>query len=126
MVVEGSGTDLAAQTMTTETAASNAEMERLERDLTQMRHAAQQGLLAVVHREQALTIECDSFSHSSAALQEETYREVIRILDEIIKFKMHIQIGLESLEQVALESARTAVAESGQEYQAIGEEEEED
>ena len=84
--------------MTAEASASNAEMEKLERELQQMRITAQNGMLQLEQRSQSLGIEYDQLVHASHAVKEEVYREVVRILEEVIKFKLHIQSGLENLQ----------------------------
>jgi kinetochore protein NDC80 len=84
--------------MTAETSASNAEMEKLERELQQMRITAQNGMLQLEQRSQSVGIEYDQLVHASHAIKEDVYREVVRILEEVIKFKLNVQTGLESLQ----------------------------
>ena len=84
--------------MTAETSASNAEMEKLERELQQMRITAQNGLLQLEQRSQSVGIEYDQLVHASHAIKEDVYREVVRILEEVIKFKLNVQTGLENLQ----------------------------
>ncbi|KAG5440845.1 hypothetical protein PCK2_000144 [Pneumocystis canis] len=51
--------------------------------------------------------------HAVNSLKEDLYREVIRMLDEVIKFKLHIQAGLESLEnEVILENENSKLEET--------------
>ncbi|KTW28867.1 hypothetical protein T552_01496 [Pneumocystis carinii B80] len=85
-------------TMLVESSASNAEIEKLERDLQQMKITAQNGLLQLEQRSQSVSIEYDQLVHATNALKEDLYRDVIRMLDEVIKFKLHIQTALEALE----------------------------
>jgi len=98
--------------MTAETSASNAEMEKLERELQQMRITAQNGMLQLEHRSQSVGIEYDQLVHASHAVKEDVYREVVRILEEVIKFKLHIQTGLESLQEELDGVAREAMDET--------------
>jgi kinetochore protein NDC80 len=44
-------------------------------------------------------IEYDQLVHASHAVKEDVYREVVRILEEVIKFKLHVQSGLENLQE---------------------------
>ncbi|KAG4305374.1 hypothetical protein PORY_000930 [Pneumocystis oryctolagi] len=91
--------------MLAESSASNAEIEKLERDLQQMRITSQNGLLQLEQRSQSISIEYDQLVHVINSLKEDLYREVIRMLDEVIKFKLHIQTSLESFEnEVVLEN----------------------
>jgi kinetochore protein NDC80 len=85
--------------MTAETSVSNAEMEKLERELQQMRIMAQNGMLQLEQRSQSIGIEYDQLVHASHAVKEDVYREVVWILEEVIKFKLHIQTGLENLQE---------------------------
>ena len=84
--------------MMAESSGSNAEIERMERELQQIRINAHSGLIQLEQRLQSTGIEYDQLVHTSNALKEDLYREVLRMLDEVIKFKLHIQTGLEGLE----------------------------
>jgi len=98
--------------MTAETSASNAEMEKLERELQQMRITAQNGMLQLEQRCQSVGIEYDQLVHASHAIKEDVYREVVRILEEVIKFKLHVQTGLENLQEELDGVTREAIEET--------------
>ncbi|KAH0604340.1 uncharacterized protein H6S33_006717 [Morchella sextelata] len=80
--------------------ASNAEIEKLEKELAGMRVGMREGVLAVEQRVQGVMIERDQLAHAAQALRERFHGEVDRILNEIIKFKVHIQDTLQGYEQL--------------------------
>ncbi|KAI5838639.1 HEC/Ndc80p family-domain-containing protein [Morchella snyderi] len=80
--------------------ASNAEIEKLEKELAGMRVGMREGVLAVEQRVQGVMIERDQLAHAAQALRERFHGEVDRILNDIIKFKVHIQDTLQSYEQL--------------------------
>lgn len=79
-------------TTTAESSASNAQAETLERDLAMMRNSAQNGLIQLDQRAQSVSIEYEQLVHSSNTLREELIRDVVRTLDDVIQFKLHIQV----------------------------------
>ena len=89
--------------MTAETSASNAEMEKLERELQQMRIMAQNGMLQLEQRLQSVGIEYDQLVHASHTVKEYIYCEVVSILKEVITDQVQVptynaKTGLESLQ----------------------------
>lgn len=80
--------------------ASNAEIEKLEKELAGMRVGMREGVLAVEQRVQGVMIERDQLAHAAQALRERFHGEVDRMLNEVIKFKVHIQDTLQSYEQL--------------------------
>ncbi len=84
--------------MNAETTASKAETEKLERELNQMRMDVQYGYHQLEQRTQSVGIEYDQLVHMSNAIKENLYRQVLKMLDDVIKFKLHIQTGLEDME----------------------------
>ncbi|CCG84885.1 protein of unknown function [Taphrina deformans PYCC 5710] len=91
-------------TTTAESSASNAQAETLERDLAMMRNSAQNGLIQLDQRAQSVSIEYEQLVHSTNALREELIRDVVKTLDDVIQFKLHIQTSLESLDAEANET----------------------
>ncbi|KAK6502820.1 kinetochore-associated Ndc80 complex subunit ndc80 [Arthrobotrys musiformis] len=86
------------ETSATETSASNAEIEKLERELQSMRINAQSGLLALEQRLQSVNIEYDQLAHGAHVLREFYHGEIEKMLQTIINLKMHIQGSLAGLE----------------------------
>lgn len=92
------------ETMTAETSASHAETERLERELQQMKITAYNGLLQLEQRNQSVSIEYDQLVHASNTLRGDLYDEIVRVLDDVIKLKLHVQTSLEGYETFLVES----------------------
>ncbi|CUS14846.1 unnamed protein product [Tuber aestivum] len=91
------------ETMAAEGNASNAEIEKLEKELASMRLNMSNGVLALEQRMQSVTIERDQLEHACHALREKFHGEVDKMLHEVIKFKVHIQESLENYENLAEE-----------------------
>ncbi|KAI5811618.1 HEC/Ndc80p family-domain-containing protein [Peziza echinospora] len=87
------------ETTTAESNASNAEIEKLERELQTLRIGLNNGVLSLDQRLQSVQIEWDQLQHSANNLRQELHSEVEKSLNEIIKFKIHIQEGLGEYEQ---------------------------
>lgn len=92
------------ETMTAETSASHAETERLERELQQMKITAYNGLLQLEQRNQSVSIEYDQLVHASNTQRGDLYDEIVRVLDDVIKLKLHVQTSLEGYETFLVES----------------------
>ncbi|KAK6361839.1 kinetochore-associated Ndc80 complex subunit ndc80 [Orbilia blumenaviensis] len=95
------------ETSATETSASNAEIEKLERELQSMRINAQSGLLALEQRLQSVNIEYDQLAHGAHVLREFYHAEIEKMLQTIINLKMHIQGSLASWDSETLEELET-------------------
>ncbi|KAF8420659.1 HEC/Ndc80p family-domain-containing protein [Tirmania nivea] len=96
------------ETMTSETNLANTEIEKLERELQSLRLGMNSGVLSLDQRLQSVTIEWDQLQHAADALRQELHGEVERVLNDIIKFKVHIQEGLGEFEKRLEEEARGA------------------
>lgn len=97
------------QTMTSETNLANTEIEKLERELQSLRLGMNSGVLSLDQRLQSITIEWDQLQHATDALRQELHGEVERALNDIIKFKVHIQEGLVEFEKRLEEEVRGAI-----------------
>ncbi|PUU83643.1 HEC/Ndc80p family-domain-containing protein [Tuber borchii] len=91
------------ETLAAEGNSSNAEIEKLEKELASMRLNMPNGALALEQRMQSVTIERDQLEHACHALREKFHGEVDKMLHEVIKFKVHIQESLENYENLAEE-----------------------
>jgi len=67
-----------------------------------MRVNAQSGLLAVEQRLQSVKIEHDQIQHAILQLRDYFHTEVEKILNDVVKFKLHIQQSLETLDNDVL------------------------
>ncbi|EPS43884.1 hypothetical protein H072_2123 [Dactylellina haptotyla CBS 200.50] len=95
------------ETSAAETSASNAEIEKLERELQSMRVNAQSGLLALEQRLQSVNIEYDQLTHGANVLREWYHAEVERMLQAIIQLKMHVQNSLAAWDDEVVEELDT-------------------
>ncbi|KZO97198.1 hypothetical protein CALVIDRAFT_536668 [Calocera viscosa TUFC12733] len=81
----------------TETAEGNLESARLEREVTNIRTAAQQSALALDSRLQALEIEYSDLQPKSARLRDEVLKEVVNHTEGIVTFRTQVSASLDSL-----------------------------
>lgn len=82
---------------------SNAEMENLENELNKMRTECTTGLLASQQKAQKITIEYDNLLRKSHETKERAGKELIKILEDCITFKTHIEGCLAEIEKAAME-----------------------
>ncbi|KAI9143730.1 HEC/Ndc80p family-domain-containing protein [Paraphysoderma sedebokerense] len=82
---------------------SNAEMENLENELNKMRTECTTGLLASQQKAQKITIEYDNLLRKSHETKERAGKELIKILEDCITFKTHIEGCLAEVEKAAME-----------------------
>ncbi|EJU05360.1 hypothetical protein DACRYDRAFT_74568 [Dacryopinax primogenitus] len=81
----------------TETADSNLESARLEREVANIRTAAQQSALGLDSRLQALEIEYADLQHKTARLRDEVLKEVVNHTEAIVTFRTQVSASLDSL-----------------------------
>ncbi len=82
---------------------SDAQTEKLEKELARMRTTLTESVQLIEQREMNTNIEYEQLTLRAAALREELHTEVERMLNDIIKFKVHIQKSLEDYEQFVAE-----------------------
>lgn len=83
--------------------ASDAQIEKLEKELARMRTTLTESVQLIEQREMNTNIEYEQLTLQAATLREELHGEVERMLNDVIKFKMHIQKSLEDYEQFVAE-----------------------
>nr|OQO24847.1 hypothetical protein B0A51_10334 [Rachicladosporium sp. CCFEE 5018] len=97
---------------------SDAQIERLEKELGRMRAGVSESVQLMEQREMGVGLEYEQLTHASAALREELHTELERMLNDIIKFKIHVQGSLEAYEEfVASEVDREMAEQEGVEDQ---------
>ncbi|KAF2738101.1 hypothetical protein EJ04DRAFT_459937 [Polyplosphaeria fusca] len=84
---------------TTQKTASDAQIEKMEKELGRMRQGLGESVQLMVQREMAVNIEYEQLTLRANTLREELHTEIERMLDDIVRFKLHIQRGLEEYEQ---------------------------
>ena len=75
--------------------ASEAQIEKLEKELANMRTTLGESVQLMEQREMNTNLEYEQLQIKATALREELHTEVERILNDVIKFKVHIQKSLE-------------------------------
>ncbi|KAF2865878.1 HEC/Ndc80p family-domain-containing protein [Massariosphaeria phaeospora] len=83
----------------TQKTASDAQIEKMEKELGRMRSNLGESVQLMVQREMAVNIEYEQLTLRANALREELHTEIERMLDDIVRFKLHIQRSLEEYEQ---------------------------
>ncbi|KAK4991184.1 kinetochore-associated Ndc80 complex subunit ndc80 [Elasticomyces elasticus] len=78
---------------------SDAQIEKMEKELAKMRAGLGESVQLMEQREMNTSLEYEQLQEQANALREELHTELERILNEIIKFKLHIQAGLEGYEE---------------------------
>ncbi|KAK5132191.1 hypothetical protein LTR08_009314 [Meristemomyces frigidus] len=78
---------------------SEVQIERMEKELRKMRAGLTESVQLLEQRELNVNIEFDQLKDRSATLREELHTELERMLNEIIRFKIHVQGSLEGYEE---------------------------
>ncbi|KAF2115752.1 HEC/Ndc80p family-domain-containing protein [Lophiotrema nucula] len=78
---------------------SDAQIEKMEKELGLMRRGLGENVQWYVQREMAVNIEYEQLQLKANQLREELHTEIERMLDDIVRFKLHIQRSLEEYEQ---------------------------
>ncbi|KAL8637329.1 MAG: hypothetical protein Q9228_005387 [Teloschistes exilis] len=87
----------------TQKAASDAQIERMEKELGRMRGGLGESVGLWEQREMAVSIEYEQLTLRANALREELHTEIEKMLNDIIKFKVHVQKSLEDYEGFVVE-----------------------
>ncbi|OAA67363.1 hec ndc80p family protein [Niveomyces insectorum RCEF 264] len=83
--------------------ASDAQIEKMEKELAKMRANLSESVQLMEQREMNINIEYEQLTLRASALREELHTEIMRMLNDVIKFKMHVQKGLEEYEEFVTE-----------------------
>ncbi|XXG95966.1 kinetochore-associated Ndc80 complex subunit ndc80 [Hypoxylon texense] len=86
------------QVTTTQKLASDTQIEKMEKELAKMRAQLSESVQLMEQREMNTNIEYEQLTLRANALREELHTEIERMLNDIIKFKVHIQKNLEDYE----------------------------
>ncbi|KFA50868.1 hypothetical protein S40293_02447 [Stachybotrys chartarum IBT 40293] len=78
--------------------ASDAQIEKMEKELSRMRAGLTESVQLLEQREINTTIEYEQLVLRANALREELHTEIDRILNDVIKFKIHVQKNLDDYE----------------------------
>ncbi|KAI9815297.1 MAG: kinetochore-associated Ndc80 complex subunit ndc80 [Pycnora praestabilis] len=83
---------------TTQKLASDAQIEKMEKELAKMRAGLIESVQLMEQREMNTNIEYEQLTLRANTLREELHTEIERMLNDIIKFKVHVQKSLEDYE----------------------------
>ncbi|KAJ4293768.1 kinetochore-associated Ndc80 complex subunit ndc80 [Collariella sp. IMI 366227] len=78
--------------------ASDVQIEKMEKELAKMRAQLTESVQLMEQREMNTNIEYEQLTLRANALREELHTETMRMLNDVIKFKMHVQKSLEEYE----------------------------
>ena len=77
---------------------SDAQIEKLEKELANMRTTLGESVQLMEQREMNTNLEYEQLQIRATNLREELHTEIERILNDVIRFKVGIQKGLEELD----------------------------
>lgn len=78
--------------------ASDAQIEKMEKELSRMRAGLTESVQLLEQREINTTIEYEQLVLRANSLREELHTEIDRMLNDVIKFKIHVQKSLDDYE----------------------------
>ncbi|QIW95138.1 hypothetical protein AMS68_000656 [Peltaster fructicola] len=97
---------------------SDTQIEKMEKELARIRAGVTESVQYMEQREMNTNLEYEQLTLRSAALREELHTELERMLNDIIKFKIHIQGSLESYEEFVASEVDREFAEQDAEHTA--------
>ncbi|KAL1656605.1 kinetochore-associated Ndc80 complex subunit ndc80 [Didymella pomorum] len=95
----------------TQKSQSDAQIERMEKELGRMRSGLGESVQLMVQREMAVNIEYEQLQLRANALREELHTEIERMLDDIVRFKLHVQRSLEEYEEFIADEVQRSCEE---------------
>lgn len=90
--------DRTKEITTTQKLASDAQIEKMEKELAKMRATLSDSVQLMEQREMNTNIEYEQLTLRANALREELHTNVETMLNDVIRFKVHVQKGLEDYE----------------------------
>ncbi|KAL8418935.1 hypothetical protein RB594_002227 [Gaeumannomyces avenae] len=78
--------------------ASDAQIEKMEKELAKMRASLSESVQLLEQREMTTNIEYEQLTLKANALREELHTEIMRMLNDVCKFKMHVQKSIAEYE----------------------------
>ena len=88
---------------TTQKLASDAQIEKMEKELAKMRATLSESVQLMEQREMNTNIEYEQLTLRANALREELHTNVESMLNDVIRFKVHVQKGLEDYESFVVD-----------------------
>ena len=90
-------TELRESTATAHTQ-TTAQIEKLEKELARMREGVERGVMELEQREMEVGVAWEGMREEAGRVREQLHAGVERALEEVIRFKVHVQKGLEEFE----------------------------
>lgn len=90
--------DRTKEVTTTQKLASDAQIEKMEKELAKMRATLSDSVQLMEQREMNTNIEYEQLALRANALREELHTNIETMLNDVIRFKVHVQKGLEDYE----------------------------
>ncbi|KAL8719970.1 MAG: hypothetical protein Q9181_007984 [Wetmoreana brouardii] len=97
--------------------ASDAQIEKMEKELGRMRGGLGESVQVWEQREMGVNIEYEQLTLKANALREELHTEIEKMLNDIIKFKVHVQKSLEDYEGFVVEEVEMELGGEGESQQ---------
>ncbi|KAL4906111.1 putative kinetochore protein ndc80 [Aspergillus multicolor] len=88
---------------TTQKLASDAQIEKMEKELAKMQATMSESVQLMEQREMNTNIEYEQLTLRANALREELHTNVESMLNDVIRFKVHVQKGLEDYENFVVD-----------------------
>jgi kinetochore protein NDC80 len=88
---------------TTQKLASDAQIERMEKELAKLRTGLAESVQLMEQREMNTNLEHEQLLLTANALREELHTGIESMLNDVIRFKVHVQKGLEDYETFVVE-----------------------
>lgn len=73
-------------------------VEKLEKELARMREGLERGVVELEQREMEVQVAWEAMREEAARVREDLHSGIEKMLEEVIRFKVHIQKGLEEFE----------------------------
>lgn len=75
-----------------------ASIEKLENELARMQRGIQAGVLSLEQKEMEMTVQWEGMQAAAGEVREKLHRGVEGMLEEVVRFKVRVQRGLEEFE----------------------------
>ncbi len=90
--------NLLRESTTTQHTQNTSAIEKLEKELARMREGLEKGVMELEQREMEVGVAWEGMREEAGRVREQLHAGVERALEEVIRFKVHVQKGLEEFE----------------------------
>lgn len=106
---------------TTQKLASDVQIEKMEKELAKMRATLSESVQLMEQREMNTNIEYEQLTLRANSLREELHTNVESMLNDVIRFKVHVQKSLEDYESFVVDEVEQELGGEGGELQPADE-----